>query len=291
MKKVLFFFESGRLGNQLFQYSAIRSQFPQARLVLFGLCSLRELFVGIDANIIACSRDRRSHIITYIIRNVLKFLGDKLNVISTIEDNTGPSATTTISKKGLIKGLYYCKDGWFQNERLLSEEVLSEIKINESLSEKADMILKGILPDNRVKVFVHMRRGDYLHWPSRQHPAVLPLAWFVRAMELQKEKYDNPLFLIFSDDKQYAKDVFNERDDVWISDLNESMDFALMARCDAGILSASSFSWWAAYFSHRNNTDSFFIAPTYWAGHGEGRWSTNNIQTSWLTYLSVKEAP
>jgi hypothetical protein len=40
---------------------------------------------------------------------------------------------------------------------------------------------------------------------------------------------------------------------------------SIMSFCCAGILSASSFAWWGAFFAKTHDKDnSYFIAPNYW---------------------------
>ncbi|MGV6817918.1 MAG: alpha-1,2-fucosyltransferase [Thiotrichales bacterium] len=283
MKKTVIFFESGRLGNQLFQYAALRSQFPDSRLVLFGMCALKDLFDGIDSNILLCERRRWQTLITLIIRFILNIFG-RLNIISTVEESNAPKATKMAIRRGLVSGFHYCKDSFFQNERLIDAAVVSNVMVKDGVSKKADKIIKNEIPEGRTKIFVHIRRGDYVSWPTHEYPAVLPLSWVKKAMDSQREKYGNPIFLIFSDDKPYVNDCFSEVEDVWVSRYDVKTDFSLMTKCDAGILSASSFSWWAAYLSFLKNPAGQFLAPKYWAGYRQEKWSTANIETSWLRY-------
>ena len=78
--------------------------------------------------------------------------------------------------------------------------------------------IKGINIKTDSVVFVHFRRGDYLHWPSKEFPAVLSLDWYKKAMSLMKEKLQNPIFILISDDKYYLKDVFKESKTLFISE-------------------------------------------------------------------------
>ena len=41
---MIFFFENGRLGNQLFQYYGLKNYFPEHTLFFFGCVSLKEMF-------------------------------------------------------------------------------------------------------------------------------------------------------------------------------------------------------------------------------------------------------
>jgi hypothetical protein len=60
-----------------------------------------------------------------------------------------------------------------------------------------------------------------------------------------------------------------------------------MCECDGGILSPSSFAWWASYFIKNKNKNSFFLAPKYWIGHRKKNWHPEFIQSSFLEYEEV----
>jgi hypothetical protein len=71
--------------------------------------------------------------------------------------------------------------------------------------------------------------------------------------------------------------------DTVFSTLQAGEDLALMARCDAGILSASSFAWWAAWFADRRS-DGPFLAPLHWLGHAIGEWWPEHVASTFITY-------
>jgi hypothetical protein len=137
------------------------------------------------------------------------------------------------------------------------------------------------------RVFIHIRRGDYLYWPSIDSPAALPLCWYQKNMNLFRKKLQNPLFVVFTDDFLYVKEHFSSVRDVVVSELNDVDDLKLMAKCQHGILSASSYAWWAAYIAKNGNPSGMFIAPLYWAGHKKLRWFPPYMKSHWLQYVEV----
>jgi hypothetical protein len=90
-----------------------------------------------------------------------------------------------------------------------------------------------------------------------------------------------------SDDKFYVKDVFKEGKNLIISENEYEIDFALMTLCSHGIMSPSSFAWWASFLikmNERVKSSSYFIAPKYWAGHRRKKWFPLNFYFSWIEY-------
>lgn len=143
----------------------------------------------------------------------------------------------------------------------------------------------NLLAESRPNVFVHIRRGDYVRWPSRDNPAVLPASWFTDAMQAVRSRLDKPQFVVVTDDVPYAREIFGHHGDVAIAAESWEIEFALMTLCDAGILSASSFSWWGAYLAHAAGSAGPFVAPKYWAGRPQGEWYPPSFaRTSFLEF-------
>ena len=65
-------------------------------------------------------------------------------------------------------------------------------------------------------------------------------------------KINDPFFIFLSDDYWYIKDIFSHLTNSYISQGTALEDFALMSLCQAGILSASTFSWWGSYFAKKS---------------------------------------
>lgn len=278
--------ECGRLGNQLFQYVAIRSKCPDEHIAIYGMRSLKELFDGVDAYFADEKTSLRDKFLLRLSRRLAKRQRKKNKRFITEVIETSEAPHRIAVKDGLLPGLKYCHGAFFQNEALLETSVIRRLSIKPVFADRARQILSGFEQD-RPKIFLHIRRGDYISWPNREAPAVLPARWYRDCQDWFRKELNNPIFLICSDDTPYVYDVFGDMPDVWVSTLSEKEDFALMAQCDGGILSASSFSWWAACLARQANPDRLFYAPTYWGGHKRKTWHPSFIETSWITYRDV----
>jgi len=107
-------------------------------------------------------------------------------------------------------------------------------------------------------------------------------------MERIRSQVDKPLFLLLTDDAYYAEDCFGDQPDILISDNDQFVDLALMSLCSHGILSASSFAWWGAWFSLRARKDQMrgiYLGPKYWAGHRDQEWYPEGFISDWITYI------
>ena len=74
----------------------------------------------------------------------------------------------------------------------------------------------------------------------------LPLEWYFKCINIF-EKNLKILFCNFIDDKVVFEN-FKDKNKFYCSINTFEIDFCLMSLCDGGILSASSFSWWGAWF-------------------------------------------
>lgn len=111
-------------------------------------------------------------------------------------------------------------------------------------------------------VFIHIRRGDYLDegW-------LLDYEYYKKAVDYMKEKLENPVFFIFSDEIEKVKQEFKiDAEHYFVDSINLSNadyeDMRLMSTCKHSIVSNSSFSWWAAWLN--NNNKKIVIAPSPW---------------------------
>lgn len=285
---MIIIFECGRLGNQLFQYCALKKIQKDGSFFFIGPQSIDSVIDGLE--LAGNSR------IETIIRQLLVWLGPrwlyslarKLQLIGLVEEHTTSSDYEYEINNGLFKKIYFC-DGYFQSERLIDLSVAEGLSIKQSLCEQALQISRKFPGDRSATFFVHVRRGDYTWWPTRNSPAVLPLKWYKEQMDKIRAEYIKPFFIVVSDDFPYIQEMFGDYQDVFVSNEKQEMDFALMSLCDGGgILSASSFAWWAAYFAKRNSKNALFIAPLYWVGHRKKEWHPKGIETDWINYVAVE---
>jgi hypothetical protein len=120
--------------------------------------------------------------------------------------------------------------------------------------------------------FVHVRRGDYLHWPSPDFPAALEADWYASQMEEVRKQSIAPVrFLMFSDDPDFCQVTFANTPDIVLIDAPSDFSFLAMSHCQAGILSASTFSRWVAKLAAADQPGPC-IAPRYWYGWRRREW-------------------
>lgn len=119
----------------------------------------------------------------------------------------------------------------------------------------------------RSRVALHVRRGDYVSDPhTAAFHSPCNLDWYQRAMAVMKAKVPNALFLVFTDDPDWAREAFRANDDVRVISTPDSrpawVDMSRMSQCDHFIISNSTYSWWAAFLGEKSSSK--FISPQYW---------------------------
>lgn len=156
--------------------------------------------------------------------------------------------------------------GFFETNRYASE-IKAEL-------QKNFQPLQPLLPENqklmdvirhRNSVCISIRRGDFVDDPNNKNVYfVCDRQYFQNAIQKIKEKVQDPVFILFSNDIEWAKqnvkidgECFYEsgKDPVWET-------FRLMSSCKHFIISNSTLHWWAQYLSP--NPDKVVIAPNRW---------------------------
>ena len=222
-----------------------------------------------------------------LIDKVLRFLV-KVRCISFYSDSDTGSYTYS---KGVISSVTYVS-GYFQNPSLLRNEVFSSLLPKKEHVDKARAILKKT--NKNKSVFVHIRRGDFVSTKGESgflaygKSVLLPLNYYKKAIlkiSITKEKVT---FVFMSDDPNYVEENFSELQNTIITSESMEIDFVVASLCDGGILSASTFSFWASMIAmHVNGATLPFYAPTYWLGHASETWYPQSMKSVHLSYVYV----
>ncbi|MEO1525432.1 MAG: alpha-1,2-fucosyltransferase [Planctomycetota bacterium] len=282
---MIVFCEHGQLGNQVFQYAALKTIAPSERIVLFGFDALGDTFDGIKAKRFFPGYGLRFRVAKRCLPVVERVIRATRLVTLIKERKETPRVD---SRRGILNQVKYCSTSYFQSPEYFQPEALEGLAVQERHLAEARQSLEQHLANDDVPVFVHIRRGDYLKWPSRENPAVLPFRWYRDSMAEYAERWPQTRFLICTDDVPYAEDLFSSMPCVTICSKSLGHDFALMTLCQGGILSASSFAWWATFFAKRNNATQHFVAPNFWAGHRLAEWYPRHIKMSGVEYRPVE---
>lgn len=266
---------NGRLGNQMFQYAALR-----------GIASHKNYQWMIpEPN-------------SYGTSNYGLF--DCFEMTSVSEDNFGLVNGQTIQtgcfnfNKQFFENCpdnvnlhdYFQTEKYFENiSDLIHKDYTFKKEIVESCSEIIDQLENPI--------FIHVRRGDYVNQPEN-HP-VCPISYYEKSLELFDK---NSSVLVFSDDLEWCRENFT--DDRFListenikynhfSDTNDGKvksfipyyDLCLMSMCTGAIIANSSLSWWGAWLI--KNPTQPIVAPNPWFGKNYSHFNMEDlIPNRWL---------
>jgi hypothetical protein len=281
---VIVFIEKGRLGNQLFQYAALKTLCrPGERLLLMGFDELRRTFDGIQATFVLPSESRVFRHLSGRRRATLERALRRLGLMTVIGERFEKGRHSIHQEAGWGDHVRYCEVAYFQSESAFNRAVLNGVHVRPHLAQPAAAWLAGLCDRSRPRVFVHVRRGDYRQHPTPEHPAMLPGVWYRECMARMRGMLDDPIFVLCSDEPSSLAE-FDDVSDAVRSRNDQVDDFAMMTQCDSGILSPSSYSWWGAWFAHRNRGGGAFLAPEFWLGHPVREWMPPGIESSFLQY-------
>ena len=256
----------GRLGNQLFQYAALKSialkngyqcKIPNPEVMDWHgqKCLLSELNLEAD------------FLIQDDIKNVTNMAIEPspdwfFEPFFSIPDNT--------SIHGYFQSTYYFKD--------FKEQICKELTPQQKYMDEAQSHISSLKKDGHEVVSIHLRRGDLIDGTNNEYLTFYGendiydensvygkyITNALKYFENQKVK-----FLVFTggsrtgddkDDISWAKKTF-KRENFHVSETNDPLkDFAMIMSCDHNIVChLTTFGWWGAYLNPNPNKK--VIAP------------------------------
>ena len=265
---------NGRLGNQMFQYAALR-----------GIAAKN----GYDFTIPPEDYPHRD--------NYGLFESFKLNNVKT--SNIGFVEGNSVQENGhqfieeffteLPDGVNL--EGYFQSEKYFShikDQILQDFQFNEGYSIPCNQYIESL---DTPPIFLHIRRTDAIG-REEYHP-ILPLTYYEEALKQFPE--DTPCF-VFTDDIAWCKKqeffkadrfLFNESNEKYSyqtidgtgkrqNTLLPQTDLCLMSLCSGAIIANSSFSWWGAWLQ---NDRGKIVAPNpvKWFGPANSHLDTSDM--------------
>jgi hypothetical protein len=272
---MIFFVSDGGLGNQIFQYAFLNTIARKGERVLcLDMAEFAATFDVEGSNgrlVVSCSNLLKSRIGRLLFFKILKPLSlfsmralARTRIISYVcqeKNEQGRYVSSFAEHSGLLP-FRFVDQGYFQAERFFSIEAL-DFRIKKRFEQKALQIASQV-PQGCTKVFVHIRRGDYLHESFLGEQGIdLPKIYFSKAIDMISKELKRPFFIFLSDDPSYTRDCFSEVENKLISKENMQVDLALMTLCEYGVTSNSSFSWWGAWLMKKHKK---VIFPKYWYG-------------------------
>lgn len=235
----------GRLGNQMFQYAALKGI---AKHCGYEFCIPPKENFGIEDK-----KVKSSDCNIYDTFNNIK--SNKIEISS---NQRVVEKTYTFDEELFNKCLDDCDlFGYFQSEKYfkhIEDDIKKDFSFDEDLRENCKKFL-----NEPEYISLHVRRGDYLNIQN-YHP-VQTCEYYEKSLQILP--HDIPV-IIFSDDVSWCKsqELFSS-DRFLISENNSTdADLCLMTLCDYHIIANSSFSWWGAWLANSKK----IIAPKNWFG-------------------------
>ena len=280
---MIFFLADGRLGNQLFQYSFLNTIAKENEKIL--TINMEQFIDKFDTNNIKFKHFGIGKFGKYFIRNFFKpflMICVRFKFIGYVsqDKNTISIPSTFTANKGFLP-ISLVETDFFQSEKFFDKDKV-DFKIKEKYMKEAESFLSKI-PDQYTKIFIHVRRGDYIIESYLGHKGIdLPKIYFEKAMIEICKNIEKPFFVFLSDDTSFVESSFQHIENKIVSKSDMATDLSIMSLTEYGIASNSSFSWWGAYMMQNRKK---VIFPKYWYGWKSKVQSHIDIQPDWADVI------
>lgn len=236
----------GRLGNQMFQYAALKGI---AKNRGFDFC-MPYYSEYVDDGIGNLLKTELFNVFDLKVNNLheidVQYINEPHFDFSEELFNNCPDNVSLI--------------GFFQSEKYfknIESEIRKDFSFKKEILESCLDVFKSLNLNNPIAL--HIRRGDYTINSDRH--LVIPLEYYEKSLSY----FDNDRnVLVFSDDPKWCSEqnIFSS-DRFLISEENDTYhDLCLMALCSDFIIANSTFSWWGAWLANKGKV----YYPSKWFG-------------------------
>ena len=283
---------TGRTGNQMFQYAALRAymeKYKDYNLKLNFDVLYKHKFSNDLKNFNIYNYEENNKLILSIKQKcILFFVRITEIIIRVISLNNKKKYTikcnnfqNIIENKLIKNGIYYKLRGYteFKASKEKNKVFIGYFESPKYFNDIKDIIKKEFTPkyqkleknkelyqkiENSESVCISIRRGDFLSKKNKKMHYICNEKYFEQAIEIIKRKIKNPQFFIFSDDIEWVKNNMRFPSETQYEDGNDPIweKLRLMYSCKHFIISNSTFSWWAQYLS--SNKEKIVVAPSRW---------------------------
>ena len=159
------------------------------------------------------------------------------------------------------------------------------IRFKTSTNEKNRLCMEQMKQENAVSI--HVRRSDYLTVADgKRYMGICTEAYYQMAIRYIYDHVENPVFYIFSDDVDYVRKHFTDKN-MHIVDWNQGKDslydMQLMSCCKHNICANSTFSMWGARLNQ--HSDKVMIRPLHSDNYETD--SVEEIQNNWKKWILI----
>ena len=275
----------GQLGNQMFQYAAMRTIAERngRRLVVLNRYNqLRDAF-GIG-------RSKAVEIFKYHLLLRTRFLC-RMPRYSPPRTRTTKGISTEMTELDIPEN--HLVTGWLQSERFFGDnrsEVIRWFTPKAIHEERFTRIVQAHDIDLDTACVVHMRFGDfYTSDLGMGHPVlgwVLPPAYFQNA--LNKVPAGSQVIVVSDMPDRARRWLENVVPLHYVSTGNPpAVDMMFLMRARRAILSNSTFAWWGGWLNQR--PDRTIIAPEFFNGWWVREWIPPETAVSGWEWIKVKD--
>jgi hypothetical protein len=288
----------GRLGNQMFQYAFIYAQSKKLNTPFFIFRPHSLHYFNLNESLI---KNNNAHIFKFIAFNFFK--NSTINVSPTglkkplewfikwgINKNVFIWHNTIDEHAYLLESTHQniVYDGYFQSENYfihLKQDIQKLFEITPQYKEAFSAKKSALF--NKKTVAIHIRRTDYQNFGSEKLGGInltLPTNYYKKCLSLV-ENLHNYNVLFISDDIEFAKKEFGNKDNYFYEHNEEIIDFQLLLNADILIIANSTFSWWAAWLNKKINK--IIYAPNYFLGFKVNKFYPMGIKVNDWRWIDV----
>jgi len=259
----------GGLGNQLFSYAASRrlSIVNNAELVIDDVTGFKRDFeykrnYSLDNFNIPSRKATSKELLEplglirrklFKYRERLKSFKNRIYIEQEFPDFDSRLIGLKFDGNCYIDGLWQ-SEGYFID---IDDVIREDLKINPPLDTENQELARMIKSKNAVGI--HVRRFS----KSDESTVNLANIYYSEAIKITQKELHDPCYVVFSDDIEYARSVFEalKIEAFYVNhnilDANAYADLWLMSMCKHFIVANSTFSWWGAWLG--GNQDSRLI--------------------------------
>jgi hypothetical protein len=150
-------------------------------------------------------------------------------------------------------------NGYFQTEKYFIEienEIRKDFCFKEKTRKNAKEVIGGADPNNVISI--HVRRGDYVS--NDQFHTNLSAEYY---LSILSDLAPPELVIVCSDDIGWCEQNMSIKNVVFSSSTPYT-DMCIMSMCRTNIIANSSFSWWSAWLNSNKNKEIY--CPKQWFG-------------------------
>lgn len=293
---------NGRLGNQLIELLGASSTFPEKKIIAVNFNEARNYLTTSSAHHwigAGASYSFLAQVLAKLIWFIKKLPKCVINIFFSLAVESESNNILVHSALIPFIDIIWVDGLFFQNSDSLKFASFARLQSRQSFRHSAidfmDLHFNPATNLQTYKIFLHLRLGDYLlhdkkidNSSSNKRYYVLPQAYYQHGLKyiLARSPSAYRIF-VASDEIETAKRMFDDLTNVIFVEETPELTISILSYCDAGVLSASSFSWWAAHVALlTNNRTGPFIAPKYWLGFSSCTWYPEGFESPFLTYIA-----